>query len=122
MTPRQRLLATLRRREHDRVPLVLEGFLHASRDGVAAVADGLRREIAERVFEHSHFWVHCNAAVNRYLVTPGQRLREVSRTERDGEVTVVTEIDTPRGPLTAVTGHNRTTETTRLAMHSTCCR
>jgi hypothetical protein len=111
MTPRERLLETLRQRPHDRVPLALEGFLLARREEVDRIEDGRKREVAERVFKRSHFHVGCNTAVNRYLVTPAQRIREVSRTRRGDDVEVTTEIDTPAGPLTAVTRRDGTTNT-----------
>ena len=111
MTPRARLLGTLRREPHDRVPLVLEGFLLAGREDVEGIEDGRKREVAERVLEQSHFYVPCNTAANRYLVTPNQRIREVSRTRQGGDVKVTTEIDTPAGPLTAVTRRDATTNT-----------
>ena len=112
MGPRERLLATMRGRAHDRVPIVLEGFLYRRREEIDALADEARREIARRVLEHSHYWLHAATSVNRYLVTPRQFIRRVSQVERDGEVEVTSEIDTPKGVLTAVTGRNPATETT----------
>jgi hypothetical protein len=101
----------MRGQPHDRVPIVLEGFLHRSRDEIDALDDAAWREIAHRVFDETHYWVHCQTAVNRYLVTPRQFMRQVSKVERGGEVETTTEIDTPKGKLTAVTARNATTHT-----------
>jgi len=98
-------------RPADRVPLVLEGFLFRGRREVEAIDEPGRREIARRVFGRMHYWVHADTGGNRYLMTPRQFLREVSRVERDGDVRVITEIDTPKGKLTAATGRNATTHT-----------
>ncbi len=111
MNPRQRLLGTIRGRAHDRVPIVLEGFLFASRDEIDAIEDEAKREIAHRTFEQSHYWVHCHTQVNRYLVTPPRFIRRVSKVRRGGEVEITTQIDTPKGTLTAVTGRNPLTDT-----------
>jgi len=111
MDPRQRLLATIRGEAHDRVPLMLAGFLHRDREGIDAVADEGRRQIAGRVFEHTHYWVPCYTMVNRWLVTPGQFIRQVSSVERDGGVEVTRQIDTPAGSLTAILGRDGTSDT-----------
>lgn len=68
-------------------------------------------QIAHRVFAHTTYFVSCPSHVNRYLVTPPQRIAETLREEKDGHVRVVSEIDTPKGTLTAVTGRNATTNT-----------
>ncbi|MCL5270079.1 MAG: hypothetical protein M1457_05925 [bacterium] len=109
MNPRERLLAALRGRPVDRVPLVLEGFHYANGNNIK---DPGMREIFERIGAQLHFFHECPAFVNRYLVTPPQRLRETGREERNGETITTTEIDTPKGPLTAVTGCNRQSNTT----------
>ena len=111
MDPRQRLLATIRGEAHDRVPLMLAGFLHRDREGIDAVADEGRRQIAGRVFEHTHYWVPCYTMVNRWLVTPGQFIRQVSSVERDGGVEITRQIDTPAGSLTAILGRDGTSDT-----------
>lgn len=109
MNPRERLLATLRGQTADRVPLILEGFHGVSPEGVS---DPGKREILDRVDGHLHFFQFCKSFVNRYLVTPPQRMNEMDRREQGGNVITTTEIDTPRGPLTARTGRNRTSDTT----------
>lgn len=108
MTPRERWLAVLRGQPVDRVPLSLPGFQVATPD---QLLDPARREIWDRVGEQLPFFYDCPSYVNRYLVTPPQRMREVERREQGGTLTVVTRIDTPRGPLTAVTSRNADTDT-----------
>ena len=111
MNPRERLLTTMRGGRADRVPLSLEGFHCRSLDEMEEPA---RREIAERIIDETHFQIEVPSYVNRYLVTPPQRMREVSREEeaQTGEVTITSEIDTPKGKLTAVTGENAVSRTT----------
>ena len=109
MNPRERLLAALRGSAVDRVPLILEGFHHVS---AKQVDDPGTREILDRVTEHLHFFQSYPSFVNRYLVTPPQCMRETDREERNGDTITTTEIDTPNGPLTAVTVRNRTSDTT----------
>jgi hypothetical protein len=112
VNPRDRLLATLRGAKPDRVPLVLEGCQFASRAEIDALPDLGLAEIARRVFEHTTYNIICPSHVNRYLVSPPQRITDVAREERDGQVRIISEIDTPRGPLTAVTGRDGITHTT----------
>jgi len=109
MNPRERLLATLRGRAADRVALILEGFHHASPE---QAEDPGKREILDRVAEHLHFFQSYPSFVNRYLVTPPQRMREIDHKERNGDAITTTEIDTPKGQLTAATGRNKTSNTT----------
>lgn len=109
MNPRERLLATLRGKAVDRVPLILEGFHHASPEGVR---DPGKKQILDRVGEHLHYAQSYPSSANRYLVTPPQRMKEIDRKEQDGNVIITTEIDTPKGALTAVTGRNATSNTT----------
>lgn len=66
----------------------------------------------DRVGEHLHFFQSYPSFVNRYLVTPAQRIQEVNRKEQNGDVIATTKIDTPKGPLTAVIGRNATSDTT----------
>ena len=108
MNPRERLLAALSGRAVDRVPLILEGFHHAS---AQQVEDPGKREILDRVAEHLHFFQSYPSFVNRYLVTPPQHMREIDREERNGATITTTGIETPKGPLTAVTARNKTSNT-----------
>lgn len=109
MNPRQRLLAVMRAEAVDRVPLVLEGFDYASPE---RIEDAGKREILDRVGEHLHFRQGYPAFVNRYLVTPRQRITEARGESRGDEATTTITIDTPKGPLTAVDGRNPTSNTT----------
>jgi len=109
MNPRDRLLTALRGGTPDRVPLILEGFHYASVDEVDEPA---KRELVERVIDRTHFFLNCPFYVNRYLVTPPRRMKEVSREEHGDTVTTTTENDTPKGKLTAVTGENPISRTT----------
>ena len=108
MNPRERLLTTLRGQTADRVPLILEGFHHASPE---SVVDPGKRAILDRVGDQLHFFQLYYSYVNRYLVTPPQRMKEIDRKEQNGDVITTTEIDTPKGPLTARTGRNGTSNT-----------
>lgn len=108
MNPRDRLLATLRGEAHDRVPLHLSRFVYRTLNDVK---DEAKRQIAERIIDQAHYLVSCPSYSNRCLVTPPQRMKEVDRSESNGEVTITSEIDTPKGKLTTVTGTNPTTNT-----------
>ena len=109
MNPSERLLATLRGDVADRVPLILQGFHYETVDDVE---DETKREIVERILDETHFEARCPSFINRYLVTPPHRVREVSREERNGYVTIRSEVDTPRGKLTDVVSQNPTSRTT----------
>ena len=111
MNPRNRLIETLKGRKADRVPLMLEGFHFASRADVDAIRDPGLREIAHRIFDYTAYFVSCPSFVNRYLVTPPQRIVEIGREEQDGNVTITSEIHTPKGKLTAVTRRNAISHT-----------
>ena len=108
MNARERLLTAMRGGEVDRVPLVLEGF-HAAR--MEDVKDPGKRPVLERVFEHLVFFRTLHSGDNRYLMTPPQRMSEVGREDRGGDVTITTKIDTPKGPLTAIKSHNALSQT-----------
>jgi len=113
VTPRERLLRTLRGKPADRAPLLLEGLIYPSRAELDGEPDPLRREIAERIHNETAATINWPSHTNRYLVTPPQRMRETDRRpDGDGNVRVTTEIDTPAGPLTAVTGVNEQSRTT----------
>ena len=100
MSPRERLLTTLRGGKPDRVPLSLYGFHYQSPDQIDEPG---KREIVARIHDETHYEVGSNSFVNRYLVTPPQRLATTSETGADGIVTNTTVVDTPKGKLTAVT-------------------
>ena len=108
MTPRDRLLTTIRGSRADRVPLVLEKFQCA---WPQQAHDPGCRQIAERVAEQTNFWVEAPAEVNRYLVTDPRCMTKAARKDGDGNMTVLEQIDTPKGPLTAAVGRNAITDT-----------
>jgi len=108
MNPRERLLTTIRGKTADRVPLILDGLLFRS---PAEVDDPARRKVVERSLPLTHFQVGCPSYVNRYMVTPPQRIRETARRRANGDVVTTCELDTPGGRLTAVTAQNATTNT-----------
>lgn len=111
MNPRDRYLAAIRGQEVDRVPLFLEGFTFPDREALLAHPDPGRREVGLRVLEHVTFFTGVPSYVNRYLVTPPQRIRVVERLTRGRTVRTTSEIDTPRGTLTAVVEENPATDT-----------
>jgi hypothetical protein len=110
MTPRMRFLNALRGAPVDRVPLLLQGFANwAPRK---RFGDPGKQEIFERVGHEMPAFLEFSTHVNRYLVTPGSAFEEVSREQQEdgGEVTTV-RINTPKGPLTAITGRNNISKT-----------
>lgn len=100
MTPRERLLCMLRGQVADRVPIDLPGFMQASREGVSTIDDPRRREIAERIFDHTHFDVAVNSHISRFLVTPPQLILAKTTERPDGGRVSRGVIHTPRGDLT----------------------
>jgi len=112
MKRRERLLNALRGQKADRVPLHLEGFAAASREEIEQMSDPARREVCHRIYDETCAIFRFNSSVNRYLVTPPHLMRQVERHRENGNEVVVTEIETPKGPLTAVTCHNPLISTT----------
>jgi len=106
MTPRQRLLETLRGGTPDRVPLLLEGFHFPGREDIDRARDLGVREIAHRIFDHTTAFVESPSFVNRYLVTPPRFITDVAREQDEGKVFVTSVIETPKGQLTAVTARD----------------
>lgn len=109
MNARERFLAVMRAEAVDRVPLRLGGFEYAQPE---TVDDAGKTEILDRVAEHLHFRRICPAFVNRYLVTPRQRITDSDRSASNGEVITTTTVDTPKGALTAISGRNSASNTT----------
>lgn len=103
MTPRERLLRTLKGERADRVPLVLPGFEFRSRERLEGLRDPRRREVAGRIFDETTFAVGVPSFINRYLVTPQQRMRAETKDLPGGGRETNGVIDTPGGPLTFVT-------------------
>ena len=112
MTPRERLLTTLKGGTPDRVPLVLPGFDFISRDALEAHPDPLRREVARRVFDHTTYRVQVPSYINRYLVTPPQRIHTTTRDIAQGFQETHGIIDTPKGNLTFTTQQDPISDTT----------
>ncbi len=108
MTPRERLLTTMRGKLADRVPLVLEHFHCAS---PTDFSDPGQREIAGRIYDKIHHALGVPTGLNRYLVTDPRHMTEVSREEQGGMLHVTSEIQTPRGALTAIVEYNELTDT-----------
>ena len=119
MTPRERFLQTLRGKETDRVPLDLLGFNgHNSPtvDGFVdfpsyqelfRVNDPGRAEIEERIREQTTIQYPIHSHVNRYLVTPPQRIQETVVKQTAEEIVIHRTIDTPKGPLMAVVSRDK---------------
>ncbi|MBN1249907.1 MAG: hypothetical protein JXC32_19750 [Anaerolineae bacterium] len=103
MTPRDRLLTTLKGGTADRVPLVLPGFEFAARAAINAHPDPRRRELAHRVFDEVAYRVQVPSFTNRYLMTPAQRIHAETVTLGNGFEEIRGTIDTPKGDLTFVT-------------------
>jgi len=112
MTPRERLLTTLKGGTPDRVPLVLPGFDFISRDALEAHPDPLRRKVARRVFDNTTYRVQVPSYINRYLVTPPQRIHTTARVLANGLQETRGTIDTPKGNLTFTTRQDPVSETT----------
>lgn len=112
MNLRQRLLGAIRGEEVDRVPLILDGFTFTTREEILKIKNPFSREIAERAFHSTAGFIDFPSYVNRYLVTPPQLIREVDRREQNGKEIFTTEIQTPKGTLTAITERNPISYTT----------
>jgi hypothetical protein len=100
MTPRERLLTTIQGGTTDRVPLVLPGFDFQTREAIDDHPDPLRREIAHRVFDQIAFRHTIPSHINRYLVTPPQRIHRETATLPNGYRETHGTLDTPHGELT----------------------
>lgn len=111
MRPRERFLRTLKGQPHDRVPLELYSFWFADRKALEAVEDPLRRRIGERIFDELVFRSIHPTHVNRYLMTPPQRMHERHEDLPEGHRRTFGTIDTPKGELTYVTEWDPASET-----------
>ncbi len=100
MNVRDRILATLRGSRADRVPLVLPGLTFRTREQVADLDDPLRRALAERAFEHVAYPFGVPAYINRFLVTPEQRIGREQEDLPGGHRRTCGTINTPKGDLT----------------------
>jgi len=87
---------------------MLEGFRSPNPENIK---EPFKREISERIREHTHFNVGTPSFVNRYMAIPLQRIREVSKENQNGTITRVSEIDTPKGKLWDRVSKNQTSQT-----------
>ena len=106
MTPRERMMTTLRGGVADRVPMELPGLQFATRDGIGRHPDPLRREIAHRVFDEMFYTIPVNSFINRHLVTPQQRFSSRTEALPNGHRRTHGTIDTPKGHLTFATEYS----------------
>ncbi len=106
MTPRERLLAAWRGETPDRVPIHMAGFEVGSREQLAGIGEKFRREIAERLYDQMHFETVIGSGINRYLVTPGQRMRREVEDRPEGVRRTTGYIDTPKGELRFITEYS----------------
>jgi hypothetical protein len=111
-SPRERFLNCMRGEPLDRVPLMLEGLSYSTREAASGEPDTLRRDVALRIHEQTHFEYRVPSCLNRYLVTPPQFIRRVKSHRENGNTIDTAEIETPRGALVARTGRNATSRTT----------
>ena len=112
MTPRKRLLTMLKGGIPDRVPLVLPGFDFISRDTLESHPDPYRRDVARRVLNETTYRVQVPSYINRYLVTPPQRIHIETLELANGFQQTRGVIDTPKGNLTFTTRRDPLSDTT----------
>ncbi len=112
MTPRERLLAALKGRSVDRVPLVMPGFTFITHDAIDAHPDPRRREVAHRVHDWVAYDIQVPSLINRYLITPPQRIRQEVVPLTNGFQEIRGTIDTPKGELKFVTHFDPVSGTT----------
>jgi hypothetical protein len=103
ITPRERYLQTLKTGKADRVPLELPGFQHKSQSQVDGLEDPLRKEIAGRLFDGTHYFMDHPSGINRYLVTPDQFIETEEEVLANGDRRIRGVIPTRKGDLTFVT-------------------
>ena len=112
MNTRQRFLGTLKGEKVNRVPIILDGFNFSTREEIKTIEDPGRREIAYRIFPHTISFINHPSFINRYLVTPPQFIKEVSRKKENGNFIETLKIDTPKGKLTAILSSDPLSHTT----------
>lgn len=113
MTPRERFLRVLKHQPADRVPLDIQGFNNHWSPTVEGWSDfpsteELSQQDSPKILElydrlkDKNTIQHCVPTwINRYLVTPPQRIEEVVTGEDSDARYFKRLIDTPKGPLTA---------------------
>ncbi|MCF7943705.1 MAG: hypothetical protein K9L21_04675 [Spirochaetia bacterium] len=115
MNPRNRILAALNHKNHDRIPLDVFGFngyrtpmalglkgFNLYAEPYACPQDPARRRIEERLSDISAVQHPVSAGVNRFLVTPSQRIKETILHQDETRIVYKQIIDTPKGTLSAV--------------------
>lgn len=109
MNPRERLLAVMRGKPIDRVPIKLEKFQFQN---LAEIQDPGIKEISSRIIDETTYLIGYGTGVNRHLVTPANSIRDIDKQEKDdGSVISTHQIETPKGPLTYIIGTNKISET-----------
>jgi hypothetical protein len=96
----------------DCVPLVLNRFARRSREELDAIDEPNRRLIAQRVYDQLHFDVNVPSFINRFLVTPPERIRSEAEEQPNGHRITRGVIDTPKGELTFVHDWDPASQTT----------
>jgi len=104
------MLAAVSGRDVDRLPLELAGFQGADLDSMREHPD--RMKIAERILPHTHYYHQIPSGINRYLVTPSDRMHSKAETLGNGNIRTTTTIDTPKGVLTGITERDGKSDTT----------
>jgi hypothetical protein len=92
--------------------LVLPGFDFATREAIDDHPDPRRRDVAHRVFDYVTTRVPVPSYVNRYLVTPPQRIQAHTQDLDNGFRETRGVIDSPRGRLTFTTQYDPVSNTT----------
>lgn len=112
MTPRDRLLTTLKGGTPDRVPLILPGFEFTSLEALHKHPDPYRQKIAGRIFSQTTYRLEVPSYINRYMITPPQRIHTETRDRANGFQEIHGIIDTPKGLLTFLTQRDPVSDTT----------
>ena len=102
MTPRARLLTTMRGEKADMVPLVIAGFDFDSKDAIESHPDPHHRDIARAVYDETTRYHLVPSYINRYLATPPQFTQTRTEKRPGGSKRHITTLATPKGELTAV--------------------
>jgi len=99
LNPKERLLRTIRGQKSDLVPLELLGFRYKSLSDINKLGDPLKQKIARRIFDQTHYFINVPSRINRYLMTPPQRIKQERTTLPDGCQRTCGVINTPKGDL-----------------------
>jgi hypothetical protein len=91
---------------------VLPGFDFISRNSLESHPDPFRRQIASRIYNQTTYRVQIPSHINRYLVTPPQRIHIETHDLKNGFQEMQGIVDTPKGHLTFVTQRDPISDTT----------